>query len=117
MSAKWVRKIQLVSSFYNGYWQTRGWSSDGTVQTVAFVILPGDGAQQSLSQNNGSVLLGGYAYAGDRGISKVEVRYRWRKYLATGTSETSYRQQYLGSVGVRLATFRIGCVHSIRKGH
>ena len=73
MSAKWVRKIQLVSSFYNGYWQTRGWSSDGTVQTVAFVILPGDGAQQSLSQNNGSVLLGGYAYAGDRGISKVEV--------------------------------------------
>ena len=73
MSAKWVRKIQLVNSFYSGYWQTRGWSSDGTVQTVAFVILPGNGAQQSLSQNNGSVLLGGYAFAGDRGISKVEV--------------------------------------------
>jgi DMSO/TMAO reductase YedYZ molybdopterin-dependent catalytic subunit len=73
MSAKWVRKIQLVNSFYSGYWQTRGWSNDGTVQTVAFIILPGQGAQQSLSQNKGSILLGGYAYAGDRGVSKVEV--------------------------------------------
>ena len=74
MSAKWVQKIQLVNSpSYGGYWQTRGWSPDGIVQTVAFVILPADGAQVSLSQNNGSVLLGGYAYAGDRSISKVEV--------------------------------------------
>jgi len=41
--------------------------------TVAFITVPGDGDQASLSQNEGSILLGGYAYAGDRGISKVEV--------------------------------------------
>ncbi|MDA4111325.1 MAG: molybdopterin-dependent oxidoreductase [Thaumarchaeota archaeon] len=73
MSAKWIRKIQLMDSTYMGYWQTRGWSNVGTVQTVAFVILPGDGAEQSLSLNNGSILIGGYAYSGDRGISNVEV--------------------------------------------
>lgn len=73
MSAKWVRKIQIINTSYMGYWQTRGWSDVGTVQTVAFVIVPGDGAATSLSQNKGTILVGGYAYAGDRGISKVEV--------------------------------------------
>jgi DMSO/TMAO reductase YedYZ molybdopterin-dependent catalytic subunit len=71
MSAKWVRKIQVIDQTYMGYWQTRGWSNVGDVETLAFIILPGN--SQSLSQNNGSVLLGGYAYGGDRGISKVEV--------------------------------------------
>ena len=73
MSAKWVRKIQIIDSSYMGYWQTRGWSNIGLVQTVAFIIIPADGAQSSLSQNKGTILLGGYAYAGNRGISKVEV--------------------------------------------
>lgn len=73
MSAKWVRKIQLINTSYMGYWQTRGWSDVGLVQTVAFIIVPGDGSQESLSQNKGTILLGGYAYAGARGISKVEI--------------------------------------------
>jgi DMSO/TMAO reductase YedYZ molybdopterin-dependent catalytic subunit len=73
MSAKWVRKIQVVNSHYEGYWQTRGWSDVGTVQTVAFVSIPGNGSSVSLSSYNGSVVFGGIAYAGDRGISKVEV--------------------------------------------
>ena len=73
MSAKWVNKIELVDSPYSGYWQTRGWSSSGIVETLAFILVPGDGSQASLSQYNGTVMLGGAAYAGDRGISKVEV--------------------------------------------
>ena len=73
MSAKWLRKIQVIDTSYMGYWQTRGWSDVGTVQTVSFIILPGDGSSQSLSQNKGTILIGGYAYAGARGISKVEV--------------------------------------------
>ncbi len=73
MSAKWVRKIQIIDSSYSGYWQTRGWSPTGVVQTVAFITVPGNGAQESLSQNKGTIPLGGYAYAGARGISKVEI--------------------------------------------
>ena len=73
MSAKWVRRVELSDSVYAGFWQTRGWSNDATVQTVAFIRVPADGATVSLSQNGGSVVLGGMAFAGDRGISKVEV--------------------------------------------
>ena len=73
MSAKWVRQVELSDSVYLGFWQTRGWSNDATVQTVAFIRVPSDGATVSLSQNGGSVVLGGVAFAGDRGISKVEV--------------------------------------------
>jgi DMSO/TMAO reductase YedYZ molybdopterin-dependent catalytic subunit len=73
MSAKFLDRIDVVNSPYQGYWQTRGWSNVGTVQTVSFITLPGSGSSVSLSQNNGSVFLGGMAYAGDRGISKVEV--------------------------------------------
>lgn len=73
MSAKWIRQIDLSDSEYTGYWQSRGWSNDATVQTTVFVRIPGDGSSVSLSQNGGSVLMGGMAFAGDRGISKVEV--------------------------------------------
>jgi DMSO/TMAO reductase YedYZ molybdopterin-dependent catalytic subunit len=72
MSAKFLNKIDAVNSPYQGYWQTRGWSNVGTVQTVAFITIPSNGTQ-SLSQYSGSVIVGGMAYAGDRGISKVEV--------------------------------------------
>jgi len=73
MSAKWIDMIQVVDTTYVGYWQTRGWSNDGTVQTQAFITIPGDGNSLSLSKNNGSIIIGGVGYAGDRGISKVEV--------------------------------------------
>jgi DMSO/TMAO reductase YedYZ molybdopterin-dependent catalytic subunit len=73
MSAKWVKLVELSDSVYLGYWQTRGWNNDATVNTAAFIRVPQDGATVSLSQNSESVLMGGVAYAGDRGISKVEV--------------------------------------------
>jgi DMSO/TMAO reductase YedYZ molybdopterin-dependent catalytic subunit len=73
MSAKWIRHIELTDGVYLGYWQTRGWSNDATVQTAVFIRIPQDGASVSLSQNNGTVILGGMAFAGDRGVSKVEV--------------------------------------------
>ena len=73
MSAKWVKQIYLSDAVYLGFWQTRGWSNDATVQTVTFIRVPADGATVSLSGNGGSVILGGVAFAGDRGISKVEV--------------------------------------------
>ena len=73
MSAKWIRKIEVADTPYSGYWQTRGWTQDARIHTVSFITIPGDGSSASLSKNNGSVILGGYAFAGDRGVSKVEV--------------------------------------------
>jgi len=73
MSAKWIRQISLLDSSYQGYWQTRGWSNTGTVNAVTFITTPESGSQVSLSQNGGSIIIAGYAYAGDKGVSKVEV--------------------------------------------
>jgi DMSO/TMAO reductase YedYZ molybdopterin-dependent catalytic subunit len=73
MSAKWVKELYLSDGVYLGFWQTRGWSNDATVQTVTFIRVPSDGATVSLSRSGKAVILGGVAFAGDRGISKVEV--------------------------------------------
>jgi len=73
MSAKWIKQISLLDSVYQGYWQTRGWTNDATVNTVAFIAMPDPGGQVSLGKSGGSIILAGYAYAGDRGISRVEV--------------------------------------------
>ncbi len=73
MSAKWINEIKVVDSVYEGYWQTRGWTNQASVRTEALILVPDGQSPASLSKNNGSVLLGGVAYAGDRGISRVEV--------------------------------------------
>lgn len=73
MSAKWINEIRVVNSAYDGYWQTRGWTNDATVNTQSFIMVPSNGSSVSLSASNGSVILGGVAYAGERGISNVEV--------------------------------------------
>ncbi|MDV3244600.1 MAG: sulfite oxidase [Nitrososphaerales archaeon] len=75
MSAKWVRQISLLDSEYHGYWQTRGWTNNASVNTVAFIVTPDPGSEVSISKNGGSIILAGYAFAGDRGVSKVEVSF------------------------------------------
>ena len=74
MSAKWVKRISVIDSVYDGYWQTRGWTNDARVYTETFIAVP-SASSMSISQNGGSIIVGGYAFAGDRGISKVEVSF------------------------------------------
>jgi len=74
MSPKWINRISVVPSVYDGYWQTRGWTNNATVYTETFIVVP-SASTLSLSQNGGSIVVAGYAFAGDRGISKVEVSF------------------------------------------
>jgi DMSO/TMAO reductase YedYZ molybdopterin-dependent catalytic subunit len=74
MSAKWIKKISAIGSVYEGYWQTRGWTNDATIYTETFIVLP-SASTISISQNGGSIIVAGYAFAGDRGVSKVEVSF------------------------------------------
>ena len=70
--AKWVTKIEAVQGEYSGYWQQKGWTNsddgNGRVHTVAIIGTPADNAVV-----RGTVELGGVAFSGDRGISRVEV--------------------------------------------
>jgi DMSO/TMAO reductase YedYZ molybdopterin-dependent catalytic subunit len=74
MSAKWVKRMSVIGSVYDGYWQTRGWTNDARIYTETFIAAP-SASSVSISQNGGSIIVGGYAFAGDRGISKVEVSF------------------------------------------
>jgi DMSO/TMAO reductase YedYZ molybdopterin-dependent catalytic subunit len=74
MSAKWINRVSVVGSTFDGYWQTRGWTNNAAVYTEAFIVIP-SASSVSISQNGGSIIVAGYAFAGDRGVSKVEVSF------------------------------------------
>ncbi|MDP1572043.1 MAG: molybdopterin-dependent oxidoreductase [Vicinamibacterales bacterium] len=69
-NAKWIRTLELVSGDYRGYWQQRGWSEAAPYMTLSRFDVPreGDGVAAGVP-----LTLGGIAFAGDRGISRVEV--------------------------------------------
>jgi DMSO/TMAO reductase YedYZ molybdopterin-dependent catalytic subunit len=75
MSAKWIKQISILDSTYSGYWQTRGWSNVGTVNPVTFITTPQSGSQLSLKASDASIIIAGYAYGGDKGVSRVEVSF------------------------------------------
>ena len=68
MNAKWLTEIEVVDTVYLGYWQVRGWSNDAQIKTTSIIYYPPPQAQV-----NGTLPIAGVAFAGDRGISKVEV--------------------------------------------
>jgi len=63
---KWIIKIEAVDEDYLGYWEQRGWSEQAWVQTTAVV----DAADP---ENSKETQVGGIAFAGARGISRVEI--------------------------------------------
>ena len=68
MNAKWITEIEATDQVYLGYWQERGWSNDARIKTTAIIYYP-----QPHTQVNATTPIAGVAFAGDRGISKVEV--------------------------------------------
>jgi DMSO/TMAO reductase YedYZ molybdopterin-dependent catalytic subunit len=80
MNAKWITEIELVDRVYEGFWQRRGWANNAKYQTHSKIVFPGDALLnrfEELSANTAArgskSPIAGVAFAGDRGISKVEV--------------------------------------------
>jgi DMSO/TMAO reductase YedYZ molybdopterin-dependent catalytic subunit len=65
---KWLDDISLVSSEAGGYWEQQGWDHNATVKTTSRFDQPRDGDILKA----GTFEIGGVAFAGTRGISKVE---------------------------------------------
>jgi hypothetical protein len=60
--------IEVVDRPYRGYWEQRGWSKQAVVKTESRIDTP------QVGQRVGdSATIAGIAFAGDRGISRVEV--------------------------------------------
>jgi DMSO/TMAO reductase YedYZ molybdopterin-dependent catalytic subunit len=68
---KWIEHIELIDRHGPGYWVERGWDAQAIVHTTS-VIDAVDSA--AASAGGGTIPIGGIAYAGARGISKVEVQ-------------------------------------------
>jgi DMSO/TMAO reductase YedYZ molybdopterin-dependent catalytic subunit len=97
MNAKWITEIEVVDYVYEGFWQRKGWSNTARINTLSTIVIPGNAALRTRfrgfmpassnlagSSNNNSTsssssipgrraILGGIAFAGTRGISKVQV--------------------------------------------
>lgn len=70
---KWIIDMELSDTYRQGYWVQRGWDEEAIVRTTSAIdtIASGDLVQRS---GETYVPIGGYAWSGDRGISRVEVR-------------------------------------------
>lgn len=70
---KWITEIQVVEDYEDGYWVRRGWDREAIMVTTSVidVVNTGEAYQQD---GQTFIPIGGIAHAGDRSISKVEVR-------------------------------------------
>jgi DMSO/TMAO reductase YedYZ molybdopterin-dependent catalytic subunit len=64
---KWIESIELMSERVDGYWVVRGWDKEARPQTVSVVDTV------MVDPDGGTAHSGGIAWAGDRGISAVQV--------------------------------------------
>jgi DMSO/TMAO reductase YedYZ molybdopterin-dependent catalytic subunit len=65
VNVKWLTGIEIRDEPATGYWERRGWDGDGEVVAIAKL--------HSKEIENGQVRIGGHAYAGTRGVDRVEV--------------------------------------------
>jgi len=65
-SVKWLREIRLVTRPYFGTWPKMGYTKEPVVHTGCFI--------DRVRRENGRLRLGGVAYAGIRGVQRVQVR-------------------------------------------
>ncbi len=70
---KWLNTIAPLSQVFNGYWEQRGWNRDAFVLTTSQIQNPSDG--QEIPAGRPYPFMGGVAFAGARGISRVEVSF------------------------------------------
>jgi DMSO/TMAO reductase YedYZ molybdopterin-dependent catalytic subunit len=66
-NVKWITQIELVDHDYKGYWQERGWDDRAEYKTMSRIDVP-----EATASRAGTVVAG-VAFAGDRGVSRVEV--------------------------------------------
>ncbi len=67
---KWIKDIEMVSTDFQGYWQTRGWSDAAPIRLTSRIDTPLDGATLHARK---PTYIAGVAFSGNKGISEVDV--------------------------------------------
>jgi DMSO/TMAO reductase YedYZ molybdopterin-dependent catalytic subunit len=92
-NVKWLRRIEVVDYDYRGYWErSAGWDNVAVVKTASRIDVPGE-----LAAVKGEITVAGVAWAGDRGIRRVEVSFDGGRTWAPATlrrplAPTTWRQ-------------------------
>ena len=107
-NVKWVRKIDVVSYDYLGYWMQQGWSDSAAVNTNTRIDAPA----RNVRWDGGAVTVAGIAFAGARGISKVEVSAdggaSWgQASLEAAPGDLSWRRWSYAWTPARTGSFRL----------
>lgn len=66
-NVKWITEVELSDQDHRGYWESQGWSDTAEYQISSRIDYP----ENRISA--GPVYIGGVAFAGNRGIKRVEV--------------------------------------------
>ena len=70
---KWITSMELVDEYREGYWVARGWDEIAQVKTTS--VIDTIAVDAPIEQGDETLVpIGGIAFSGDRGISKVEIR-------------------------------------------
>ena len=69
-NVKWLEAIEVVPSDFKGYWMQRGWSDEAIIDTESRIDVAGESNRAKVGE---ATWIAGIAWAGIRGISKVEV--------------------------------------------
>jgi DMSO/TMAO reductase YedYZ molybdopterin-dependent catalytic subunit len=89
---KWLGSVRVVGKPFAGYWEQRGWIKEAVVRTMSRIDTP-----KNHSSVGGEAAVAGIAFAGDRGIKRVEVSVDGGNTFAdadlkTALSEFTWRQ-------------------------
>jgi DMSO/TMAO reductase YedYZ molybdopterin-dependent catalytic subunit len=72
---KWLTRIELTDANAKGFYETQGWGPDFITPTRSRIDLPDHESRFSISELREPIEVKGIAYAGDRGISRVELSF------------------------------------------
>lgn len=68
---KWIIRMTAINEDRQGYWVVRGWSKEARPRIVSVI----DAVDIDQPTPDGLIPIGGIAWAGDRGIQKVELQF------------------------------------------
>ena len=103
---KWLTRVELTDHFVGGLYSDQGWYN-GPLHTTSRIDRP-----FGRVRSGQTVEVGGIAFAGDRGIEKVEVSTDAGLTWNIATLQPALSQDFVGTLDVAMATNDAGTIYA-----
>lgn len=81
---KWITGMEFIQGDQDGYWVRRGWDKEARARATSVIDTVATSAMTTNEDGQPVIPVGGIAWAGARGISKVEVRVDEGEWVEAG---------------------------------